>query len=321
MDQNAQPEVGQSQRVGFGELTTTRSAETASAALAEQAKAAVQSRFIIAATNRRDMMQVRSRILADCARPAFAESAIYRKPVGDGVEGPSIRLAEAAARAMGNITCDVAAIYDDADKRIVRVTATDLEANLTFPKDVTIAKTIERSRPQPGRRIVAQRKNSRGSDVFVIEATDEEILDKENAATSKAMRTCLLRLVPGDILEEALEACRATRSGAVRADPKAVLRKMVDAFAAIGVTAANLAEYLGHPIDTSTPDEIEALRGIRNAIRDKEATWSEVLESARGVSSESSGAPASSARKPLSETLAAKAATIEAKAEVRTSTN
>lgn len=278
----AAPDAGHAVTQAFGSTEIARSPETSSVALAEQAKAAVQARYIVAERRPRDLMLARSKLLSDCKRPAFAESAIYNKPVGDGVEGPSIRLAEAAARAMGNIYADIAAVYDDREKRILRVCATDLEANVTYPFDVTIVKTIERSKLPEGRKLVMVRKNSKGRDVYVIEATDDEILDKERALASKALRTCLLRLVPGDILEEAIEQCYATRKGEIKKDPTAALRKMVDAFEGLGVTAAQLAEYLAHPLDATSADEIDRMRSTYQALKDGETTWALVMEQRRG---------------------------------------
>lgn len=270
--------AGQTETTGFGERAVSRNAETSAIAVAEQSKASVQARWVMALQRPRDLMRARQTLLADCKRLRFAETAIYNKPIGQGVKGPSIRMAEAAARALGNILCECATIYDDTEKRIARVTTTDLESNATYWLDVTLAKTIERTRPMEGRKIHAVRKNSRNQDVFVIEATDDEILDRERALVSKAMRTCLLRLVPGDLLEEALEQCEATRRGDVKADPKAAVRKMTDAFQSLGFSAAHLAEYLGHAVDTATIEEIDSLRGLFNALREKEVTWAEAME-------------------------------------------
>lgn len=274
-------EAGHEAQHGFGETALVRTAETASSALARQAQASVQARYIVAMQRPRDLMVARQKLLADCKRPLFAEAAIYNKPVGDGVTGPSIRLAEAAARALGNIYTEVMAVFDDESKRIVRVTATDLEANLTFWKDVTIEKTIERSRPMPGRKVLSTRKNSKGYDVFVIEATSDEILDKENALTSKAMRTVLLRLVPGDLLDESIAQCYRTRDGEISQDLVGSRKRMTDAFASIGVTAEQVAEYLGHSIDTATVDEMNAAKSILSALKEKETTWSEVIDFVR----------------------------------------
>ena len=289
---------------GFGQVATTRQAETAGSALAEQSKAAVQARWIMAMQRPRDIMRARELLLADCARPAFAAKAIYNKPVGKGVEGPSIRLAEAAARAMTNIYCDAATVYDDAEKRIVRVSATDLEANVTFPMDITIKKTVERNAPMPGRKIVAQRKNSRGGDVFEIEATDDEIIDRERAQLSKAMRTCLLRLIPGDILEEAIARCYEVNSGEVQRDIMGARKKMVDAFAGEGVTLAMMQEYLGHQITETTEKELVTLRGMFAALKDGETTWAEVA---------GTKAPAEGPRAPIVDALRAKVAALQEK--------
>lgn len=298
-------DVGQSARAGFGEQSLTRSPETMSTALAEQARAAVNARHIMAMNRPRDLMVARSRLLDDAKRPGFAKVAIYHKPVGDGVEGPSIRLAEAAARAMGNIYADVAAIYDDKDKRILRVSATDLESNLTYPVDVTIAKTIERARPPQGRRILSTRKNSKGADVFIVEATDEEILDKERATTSKALRTCLLRLVPGDILEEAITQCYATRRGEIKKDPNEARKKMADAYESLGISAAQLVEYMGHALADTDVAEIDRMRSLYQTIRDGEATWAEAMESKRGATQSADQQPS---KKSAEERIVEKAA-------------
>ena len=301
------PESGVQATSGFGSTSVARVAETASTALAAQAQASVQARYIMAMQRPRNLSKARAQLLADCKRPAFAEAAIYRKPVGDGVEGPSIRMAEAAARAMTNVLCEVASIYDDAHKRIVRVSATDLESNVTYPMDVTIAKTIERSKPMPGRRVVDKRKNSRGYDVFVIEATDEEILDKERAVASKAMRTCLLRLIPGDILEEAMEQCYRTRQQELQANLPESRAKMQSAFASVGVTDEQLRAYLGHALSDVTVQELADMRAVFNAIKDRETTWAEVMDARRPASDSTADSSA-----PLAEKLGAKAAAVGA---------
>ena len=272
------PRSGEVSRQSFGSSEMERRGETASSAMAAQARAAIEARYVIALQRPRDLMVARSKLLDDCRRPFFAEKAIYRKPIGDGIEGPSIRLAEAAARAMGNVFTDVFAIYDDTQKRIVRVVASDLEANLTYTKDVTIHKTVERSKLRDGQNAIGQRINSKGRPVFIVEATDDEILDRENALASKAMRTCLLRLVPGDILEEAMEQARATMRNASAKDPAAAKKAMCDAFGQIGVSVAQLSEYLGHSVETVSPDEIVHMRSLYAAIKDGETKWTEAME-------------------------------------------
>ncbi len=271
------PQPGEIATQDFGSSVLERMGDLSVRAMAKQAEAQVQARYVMAMQNRRDLMRARASLLKDCERPFFAEKAIYRKPIGEGIEGPSIRLAEAAARAMMNILTDVSAIYDDDKKRIIRVMASDLESNVTYTKDVTVNKTVERAKPMEGRKIISQRINSRGKAVFVIEATDDEILDKEGSLASKAMRTCLLRIIPGDILEEAVQKCYETMANKDAQDPDAARKKLADAFGGLGVTVDQITAYLGHPIDQMNPKELRELRGIYTAIKDGEATWAEAI--------------------------------------------
>jgi hypothetical protein len=252
--------------------------ETASTVLAAQAKALVSARFEIAIRQPRDIDAVRERLMRECARPSFAQVAIYRKPIGEGVEGPSIRFAEAAIQAMGNLAIDTPAIYDDGEKRILRVTVADMETNVVHSKDVTIMKRVERSRLGDGQIAIRTRVNSRGKTVFLVEATDDEILNQENALVSKALRTTGLRLVPGWLIDECMAEVRATRSKTDAKDPDAAKRKLLDAFRSVGVSAEDVKAWLGHPADTLAPAELEELRGIYTALKDGDTTWREVMD-------------------------------------------
>ena len=252
--------------------------ETAASVLAAQAKALVSARFEIAIRQPRDIDQVRERLLRECQRPSFAEVAIYRKPIGEGIEGPSIRFAEACIQAMGNLAVETPAIYDDTDKRIIRVIVADMETNVVHSKDVTVAKRVERSRLGEGQVALKTRVNSRGRPVDLVEATDDEILNTENALVSKALRTTGLRLVPGWLIDECMTAVRATREKGTAADPDAAKRKLLDAFRGVGVTAEQVKAWLGHPADTLAPAELEELRGIFTALKDGDTTWREVMD-------------------------------------------
>jgi hypothetical protein len=121
--------------------------------------------------------------------------------MGDGVEGPSIRFVEEAHRIMGNIVSAVCTLYDDENKRIVRVEVTDLEANLQHGQDITIEKCVERRYADQERTVIRQRLNKQGKLVYIVRATEDELQAKENALVSKAMRTEGLRLIPAALKE------------------------------------------------------------------------------------------------------------------------
>jgi hypothetical protein len=266
---------------GFGESQSTYAVqETASSAIAAQSKAMVESRYIMAMRNPRNWDAVRQDLIKECHRPSFAhnKSAYYIKPIGNGVEGLGIRFVEVALRCMKNVLVETTMIFEDEQKEVHRVSVTDLEANITYPLDVRVSKTVERSKPNSDGSYLAVRKNSYGKDVFTILGTDDDILNKRGALISKAIRTIGLRIIPGDLCDEAEDIIKRIRLDEAAKDPDAERRKIVDAFAAIGVTATDLTGYLGHDLGKCSPAQIVTLRGIYGAIKDGEATWQSVIQ-------------------------------------------
>jgi hypothetical protein len=265
---------------GFGAIEKQAQLETAAQVLAEQAKAAVQARYIMAMRNPRDWDVVRQRLLKDCERPSFAGVARYSKPVGTTtVTGPSIRFVEAALKVMGNVMPEQVVLYDDRQKRIIRVTVTDLEANLTYSKEILLEKTVERKQLKPGQTLLGSRINSRGERVYLVEATEDDLLNKEAALTSKAMRQLGLRIVPGDLVDECMETVLATIKRKAAEDPDAEKKAIIDAFDDLGVRVTDLKDYLGvESLDTLTPKDLVNLRAVFQALRDGETNWREIME-------------------------------------------
>lgn len=263
----------------LGVRESTAIAETASTAVATQVRAIVEARYVMALRRPRDLERVAARILADCDVPEFAEQAIYKKPVGgEKIEGLSIRFAESAIQAMTNVAPEERVIYDDADKRIISVSLTDLETNVPYSRDVTISKTVERSSNR-GRIVLGERKNSDGRTVYIVVATDDELANKEAALCSKVRRNHALALLPPAIKSAAIARCKATsRAAAAKEKIGPRVERVVAFFAEHGVTQVMLAAYLRHPLLESTPEELDDLRAIGIALRDGETTWSAVME-------------------------------------------
>lgn len=273
-----------------GTNTTLATVETASSAAASKAKALVEARYIMAKRFPRDMDGFREKMLKECRRPSFAAVARYEKPIGKDKtkwpRGPSIRYAEAAVRLMTNIGVETTVVYDDRQKRIVHVSVTDYESSVPYEEDVVIQKTVERRSTQEGDEIIGTRKNSYGDNLFILVATDDEIINKQRAEISKVIRTQGLRLVPGDIIDECMQIVVETLQRQDAQDPDAAKRKLFDAFAEIGVNSAQIKEYLGNDAATITPKELTELRGIYSAIRDGESTWRDAMENRGGPESE-----------------------------------
>lgn len=271
------PTPGTVARQEFGSQQLAVQAETAAAAVAAQVQASIQARYIMALQRPRDWDDVRIKIMREVERPGFAESAWFRKPIGQGVEGFSVRFTDAAERCMTNILDEATVIYDDPHKRIVRVAVTDLESNVPKIKDVTIEKTVERSSLKDGRTALSVRTNSRNQPVYTVPATDDELLAKENAIAAKARRALVLQLLPGDIQDAAKARILEIRRGAVAADPDAARRKIIDAFALLNVNPSDLRSYLGHDVATCSPSEIQDLRDLYSTIADGSTSWTEIL--------------------------------------------
>jgi hypothetical protein len=256
------------------------STELAVAYGAASAKAAVEARYVMALRQPRHIPTVREKILEECRRPGFAEVAWYVKPIGDGVEGLSIRFAEAAMRCYGNVMMEAEMLYEDIEKELHRVTVTDLESNLTYPLNVPVSKLVERSRVPDGQKAIRQRTNSWGKTVFTVIATEDELANKRNAAISKAIRTLALRVFPGDIQDDCTALIKQIRSDKSAQDPRAEQKKIADSFNSLNVPVAELVKYLGHELNSCSPAELVKLRALYTAIKDGEATWAEAVENA-----------------------------------------
>jgi hypothetical protein len=257
------------------QTTALVSRDPAAIAAAESAKARIQAAYIMAMNKPRNEDEARIKILNACKRPAFAERVEFSKPVGKmKIKGPSIRLAELVLREWENIYSDTQVIYEDDTVRRVRVSIIDLETNAQFSKEVQIRKTVERKKPD-GYEIVGERTNSRGEKVYIVNATDDDLQNKENALISKAIRNEGLRLIPSDIIDEAIDTARETLRKKNSEDPQAAKKKIFDSFYSVGISPKELEKYLKHSVETISPAELEELRGIFTSIKEGSSTWAD----------------------------------------------
>lgn len=265
----------------FTALIQTKSAEMAAVAVATAAKAEVESAYVMALKQPRNENDARVKIKQACQNPLFAEKARYAKPVGGNkIIGPSIRLVEEMMRHWGNVLVQQTAIYEDRERRIVKVTVRDLEANLSYSKEVTIEKTVERKSPSADREIVGERINSTNQRVFIVAATEDELMNKEAAHVSKVIRNSGLRLIPDDIAQDAMDTCKETVLAKVKDDPGMRRNALLDQFGALGILPSMVAEYMGCPVEQLTPAQLVELQDIHTAIRDGQATWAEYNQKA-----------------------------------------
>ncbi len=231
----------------------------------------VQASLVIAKKFPRDETNAFLRIKKACERITLAEVAEYAFPRGgQTVRGPSIRLAEVMAQNWGNMEHGIRELDQGVDAdgitySLAQAYAWDKETNVR--SELTF-KVRHEMQLKDGRR----KRLTDPRDMY------------EHVANygARRKRACILAVIPGDIVDAAVKACRNTikkGDGKPMADR---IREMVAAFIGLGVTREMLEKRLGHDVDITTQDELVDLVAVHNAIRDKQVSRSEVFEMNKG---------------------------------------
>lgn len=276
----------------MGELTVTHDAERAIAAAASEKQHEVQSAIAIAKRFPRNEGDAFSKLMKAAERPSFAEDAEYRFPRGtkeDGtknyVSGPSVNLAREAARVWGNVRFGLDIVRDDAQSRMIRGWAWDVETNVKVSAEDEFSKLIQR------------KKNGRTEWV----APDErDLRELTNRRGSILVRNCILQILPKDLIEDAMSLCAQTLEAGAKADPEMARKKLIVDFGRIGIAPSMLEQKLGHPIAQAIPQELADLRSIYKSIVDGNSTWADYIGE-QGPATETGEAPKSKGDSVLSK--------------------
>jgi hypothetical protein len=225
--------------------------------------AEVRLAFEMALAYPRNEEEVRGRLMVACNRYTFADKALYKFPRGNSmVIGPSIKLAEEMARAWGHLRWGSSVVADDELTRTVRGWAWDLQANARKEADVIFVKQVQRKQ--------------NGQTVWVT-PDPRDLLELSNANGSRASRNALLSLFPWDLLEDVKAKCLDTLKAEDKKDPEAARKRLVDAFAAIGVGGKELEAFVDRPLKQLAADDISELRLVYKGIVDNETTWADAV--------------------------------------------
>lgn len=216
----------------------------------------VQAAMVIAKKFPRNQTAAWARIMDSCKRPTLAEKSQYAYPRGgQTVNGPSIRLAEVLAQQWGNIEAGVVEIEQRFGESVVMAYAWDLETNM---RDVKVF-TVKHERHV----------NAKGGGKTVTKLSDpRDVYENMANYAARRKRACILAIMPGDVVEAAIDACDKTLEGQNDKPLSERIRAMAAAFAGVGVTQAMLEARLQHRLDACIPAEVVQLGKIFNAIRD-----------------------------------------------------
>jgi hypothetical protein len=215
-----------------------------------RAVAEVQAPYIMARNNQRDENACFNKIMKACERPFLADQAMYAYPRGGQVvTGPSIRLAEVLAQAWGNIDCGVREISQANGISVAEAYAIDLESNMRISKIFH----------------VPHERHTKKGKQHLTDPRDIYELVANNGA--RRMRACILGIIPGDIVDAAVDKCKHTLSHGK--EPIADrIRKMVTKFDEQGVKIEHLEKRLGHKLDATIEQELVTLTGIYKSLKD-----------------------------------------------------
>lgn len=229
----------------------------------------IQAAMTVAKRFPRNEIAALAKIKNACKRIRLAEAAVYSYPKGGSqVEGPSIRLAETLAQCWGNLDFGVVELEQKPGESSCMSYCWDLETNTRQTKIFTIKH--ERHTRSGATRLQDPR------DVY-------ELVANQGA---RRLRACILGVVPGDIVDEALEEVNATLKNAGDGNPLADrVNAMATAFEKHGVTSDMIAERLGHNLDATSEQELVNLRKIFVSLKDgmsKRDDWFKPADQGRG---------------------------------------
>lgn len=212
----------------------------------------VKGQIFMAKQFPRNVFQSEQRILDACKRPALAQTAVYRYPRGgQSVEGPSIRLAEVLAQNWGNLAFGIKELEQRPGESVAMAYAWDLETNVREEKVFTVPHT----------------RKARGKIQKLEDPRDIYELVANNGA--RRLRACILGIIPGDIVEKAVEECNRTLTGNNKEPLKDRIAVALNAFKdKYKVTQEQIEKRMGYNVSAFTERDYADLIKIFTSIKD-----------------------------------------------------
>lgn len=180
----------------------------------------------------------------------IAESCMYCLPrAGKEIKGPSIRLAEIAASAYGNLHCATRTIAQDGRTVTAQAVAWDLENNVKITTEVKKSVIDKYGKPYK-------------TDMVDMTAA---------ACASRALRNAIFKVIPRSFIDEIYEQAIKVAVGNTKSLNERRTRVFM-LFSKIGITQDKVLQYLGRKDELEiTLKDIEKMQGIREAIREGHA--------------------------------------------------
>lgn len=230
--------------------------------------AETQTKYLMAQRFPRDVVANMDRILNAFTRPTLAEKAQYQfARGGTDITGPSIRAAEAMAQQWGNM--------EQGFRELQRGSDAD---GVPFSEVEAYCVDLENRTSKRLQFIVRHwRDTKRGG----YKLTDErDIYELCANQAQRRVRACILAMIPGDVTDAAMAQADVTLKA--KADTSAeATAKMLEKFAAIGVTKEQIEKRIQRRVDAIQPAQVVTLRRIYTSLIDgmsEPKDWFELAE-------------------------------------------
>ncbi len=225
----------------------------------ERAIAEVQAKLVLAKRFPRNLALAYDKLMEQCRRKDFAETAIYRYPRGgQNVEGASVRLAEEIARSMGNIEYGLRELANKPGESEMEAFAWDQESNVTSSQRFVVKHRRDKSDKATKVRIKEDLIDER--DIYEVTAN----------MGARRMRARILAIVPPQFEKDAVQECRRTIAAGGGKSLIDRRNDMVQAFKKLSVTVAMLEQYKDKKVDDFAEDDLVDLIGVYQAIKSGE---------------------------------------------------
>lgn len=212
----------------------------------------VKGQIFMAKSYPRNYFEAEKRILDACRRPSLATTATYAYKRGSSkVEGPSIRLAEVLAQNWGNLSYGIQELEQRDGESVAKAFCWDLETNVRQEKIFTVKHV----------------RSARGSLTKLTEPRD--IYERVASDGARRLRACILGVIPGDVVEMAVDQCRLTLAGQSDKPLKDRISGALSHFKEnYGVTQEMIEEHFGYSASSFSEFDLAQLTSIRNSLKD-----------------------------------------------------
>ena len=231
----------------------------------------VQVAMVAAKKFPRDEVAAYNRILQDCQRASLAEKAMYEFPRGGQVvTGPSIHLAKTLARGWGNIDSGFKVLEQTAKESTVMAYCCDLETNYRETKVFTVPHF---------------RETKKGSYALTDPRDIYEMVANQAA---RRERSCILSVIPGDVVDAAVGQCNVTLAGKSKMPLVDMVRALVKNFQEqYGVTVEMLEKYIGCKKEAFSQQSVVRLKNVYNTLRDGSASVEQYFDMSQAAPADS----------------------------------